>query len=110
MHNKKEKIRVVTDLNPVIAIIGGKTYVVGGSHWIEVPDDTTLDDIIWIDPMKKEMDRLKALRKTYEVLSSNQVDKYNVILEPNNNRCNCMGFKFHRHCKHLTNILNEINV
>ena len=44
-------IEIKGNIAPAIIKARSKTYVVSGNRpWIEVPDDTTLDDIKWIDP------------------------------------------------------------
>jgi len=64
--------------------------------WTPVSDDTTLDDIEWIDPYKKEITFIKKIK-------SSKGDTYYTIDKIGDQyRCNCPGAQFHnRICKHI---------
>lgn len=95
----KAMIEVRTKLNPAIiySVIDNKTYAVGGSDWVEVPDGTTLKDIKWVKPEGKS--KPKPQGKYIEVEGS-KGNTYIVKLEGNRVTCTCPGFKFRKSCKH----------
>jgi hypothetical protein len=80
----------------------GKTYIVAGCM-IPVPDDTTRED------MHKYVtySRPKPASNIWKI-KSDSGSTYTVTKRDNGNyTCNCVGFKFHRKCKHITRIMNE---
>jgi len=76
--------------------IDNKTYVTPG--WVEVPNNTQSNDIEIIYPNKPI--NLIA-RKEFKVKGSTGT-MYTVIIDPNlGNYCDCVGFGYHRSCKHI---------
>jgi len=77
-----------------------KTYVVPA--WIEVPEGTTVNDIEII----KDKESPKAhVRSVHQVLGS-KGNSYEVVIDNlHGNSCSCVGFSYHRNCKHLKSIV-----
>lgn len=76
----------------------GKTFAISGGRWIQVPTDTTLDEVSkWMIP-----DRPKPMYETIKVEGS-KGNTYNVRkdLKTNEMTCTCQGFKWRGKCKHL---------
>ena len=80
-----------------ISPIDNKKYIL--PTWIEVHDDTTIDDIDWVKPkLKKETVYVKGSMGTYKTTYDPNKKKYT---------CNCMGyFRSKGNCKH-TKALKE---
>lgn len=73
---------------PALAKLNGKLFIVPG--YIEVPNDTTLDNIQWIRP---------KVAKTNIV--TKHVGKYVLNIHSNGKiTCDCPGYTFRRKCKH----------
>lgn len=99
----------------------GKHYITGGiSHpaiahllnksvilpfWIDVPSDTTLDDIVWT---KSVNTKPKPISNIIEVSSSSGEGKYQIQKIGNTYKCNCPGYwrSKDRICKHIKQIIN----
>jgi len=76
-----------------------KTYIT--PPWIEVPNGTTKSDIEIVYEQK-----LTAIpfRSTHKVKGS-KGSMYDVIIDTiNGNSCTCVGFSFHRTCKHIKSL------
>ena len=79
----------------------GKTYVVPA--WIEVPKGTKHEDIQIIGkkepvPHKRSEHTIHSKSgKTYRVIIDNKIG----------NSCECVGFMYHRNCRHLKEIINK---
>lgn len=79
-----------------------KTYVCPG--WIEVPKGTKFSDIEIVQ--SKEKTKI-ASRSIHKVLGS-KGNSYEVVLDAiQGNSCSCVGFHYHRTCKHIVNILKQ---
>jgi hypothetical protein len=78
----------------------GKTYVVPA--WVEVPEGTTMNDI--------EIVGGKETPKTHERIvhqvAGSKGNSYEVVIDNlHGNSCSCVGFTYHRNCKHLKSII-----
>ncbi len=92
-------IVIKTKLNPAIMFgQDGKTYAVGGK-WIEVPNGTTINDILWDKP--SIIDRVKPTGKSIKVKGS-KGNEYIVSYNPTSKviSCTCTGYQFRKKCKH----------
>jgi len=105
---------IKSNLNPAIftSPATGKTYIVAGSQpWIEVPSETTLDDVKWVSPCKPGKGPSDARKELFEVEGS-RGNKYIVKQAANGSwSCECVGFGYRNDCKHIANcklILNSI--
>tara|TARA_R110000824_G_scaffold3750_6_gene17870 strand:- start:1893 stop:2165 length:273 start_codon:yes stop_codon:yes gene_type:complete len=84
----------------------GKTYAIGGSTWIEVPDGTVLSDVSkymvfdgWGTVTSNEVE--------HEVIGS-RGNKYTVRRNSESIwSCTCPGFGFRGKCKHTTKLQKE---
>jgi len=78
----------------------GQRYAVSGRHWVEVPDDTTREDLprylAWEPPQLPE----KAQEKSWSVEGS-KGNKYTVTARDDQWSCTCPGFGWRRRCKHI---------
>jgi len=92
-------ITVQTRLRPgIVKGLNNKTYAVGG-NWIEIPEGTTLNKIIWDKPISEVKQRPES--KSVEVIGS-KGSIYTVTHNPINNviACTCTGYQFRKKCKH----------
>ena len=84
---------------PCLANIGFKRYAISGGTWIEVPLDTTRDELdkymVWDRPKIDEVKRM-----TWEVEGS-KGNVYKVTLTGDRWSCTCPGFKWRNSCKHI---------
>ena len=79
-----------------------KTFVCPG--WIEVPNGTKFSDIEII-PTKEKVQI--ASRSVHKILGS-KGNAYEVVLDTiRGNSCTCIGFQYHRSCKHVVNLLKQ---
>ena len=87
----------------------GKYYAVSGGTWIEVPDDTTLEDakelFCWGAEARKYWDSNYSdePEKVIEVKGS-KGNTYKVTKQRDKWKCECSGFQFRGKCKHITNL------
>jgi len=107
-------IEVESSLNPAIfkSPTTGKTFIVAGDQpWIEIPPETTLDDVKWIPAFKPVKTATGGREQVFEVEGSRN-SKYTVKQAANGSwNCTCVGFGFRNKCKHVTNcklIINSI--
>ena len=88
---------------------GGKFYAVSGPVWIEVPDNTTLEDakelFCWGPEARKYWDSnySEEAVKTIEVKGS-KGRVYKVSKQGDKWKCSCPGFSFRGKCKHIANL------
>ena len=79
-----------------------KTFVCPG--WVEVSNGTKFSDIEIVngkEPVKV------ASRSLHKVVGS-KGDTYQVVLDNvHGNTCTCVGFTYHRTCKHIKSITNK---
>jgi hypothetical protein len=85
---------------PCLANIGFKRYAISGGVWIEVPLDTTRDELdkymVWDRPVIEDTKKL-----TWEVQGS-KGNIYKVTFEEGTRwSCTCPGFNWRRTCKHI---------
>lgn len=85
-----------------IVKFSGKTYVTPA--WVEVPEGTKLSDVEIVG--KLDNSKPSATRTVHTVKGS-RGDLYEVIIDDKlGNSCSCVGFQYHRNCKHIKQILN----
>ena len=95
--------KISSFLPPGIFHIGDKYYACPG--WHEVPENTTLDEVMerWTQEIPKIED--KPAYKIEEEVSSSKGDKtYMVTFDGPNWSCSCVGFGFRRNCSHIKKI------
>jgi hypothetical protein len=81
--------------------VSGKTYVVPA--WIEVPKGTKMEDIQIIG--KKEPVPHKRSEHT---INSKSGKTYRVVVDNKlGNSCECIGFMYHRSCRHLKQVIEH---
>lgn len=85
----------------------GKKYVTPA--WIEVPIDTTLDDVEIVFDNIQINQPVESSRTAYEVEGSKGAIYEVIIDSQQGNSCSCVGFGFHRNCKHIKQILAQSN-
>lgn len=79
-----------------------KTFVCPG--WVEVPNGTKFSDIEIV--AKKESVKI-ASRSIHKVLGS-KGNVYNVVIDTvQGNSCSCVGYTYHRTCKHIKSVTNK---
>ena len=78
----------------------GTRYAVAGSQWVEVPADTTREDLhhylLWEPPEVPET----SSGQSWQVQGS-KGDAYAVRLRGDQWSCTCAGFGWRRKCKHV---------
>ena len=82
----------------------GQKWAISGQHWIEVPDDMTLDRVgeyMVVDDRFTPPQLAEVL--TYDVVGS-KGNTYMVTNDRGNWTCTCAGFGFRRKCRHITEI------
>ena len=82
----------------------GQKWAVSGQHWVEVPDDMTLDRVseyMVVDDRFTPPQLAEVL--TYDVVGS-KGNTYMVTNDRGNWTCTCAGFGFRRKCRHITEI------
>ena len=92
-------IRVDCPFPPALFVAqDGKTYVVGGGPWIEVPTGTLLEDIEWtgyperIEPVNDDQ---------LWTVSGSKGKTYTVRVTNGHWSCTCPGHQFRRKCRHV---------
>ena len=73
--------------------VDGKKYIV--PNWIEVPKETTFEQIKWIPILYEkfvDLAHVKASRGNTIYVISKKGNEY---------KCTCSGFKFKKGCKHV---------
>ena len=64
--------------------------------WVPVPDNTTLNDIEWINPYSRKRELIKRVK------SSRGNIYYNIVAIGKEITCDCPGAKYrNRNCKHI---------
>ena len=82
----------------------GQKWAISGQHWIEVPDDMTLDRVgeyMVVDDRFTPPQLTEVL--TYDVVGS-KGNTYTVTNDRGNWTCTCAAFGFRRKCRHITEI------
>jgi len=82
----------------------GQKWAISGQHWIEVPDDMTLDRVgeyMVVDDRFTPPQLTEVL--TYDVVGS-KGNTYMVTNDRGNWTCTCAGFGFRRKCRHITEV------
>ena len=101
---------VESTLNPAIfkSPTTGKTFIVAGSQpWIEVPPETTLNDVRWI-PTYKPQKALSNERERLFKVQGTTGNEYTVKRAANGSwGCDCIGFGYRNKCKHITNTIES---
>lgn len=83
-----------------------KLYAVGGGTWLQVPEDTTIDNI-HLYMRKKEYVRVAPIKK-FKVKSKGKA--YTVEVWKNESiTCECSGFRYRKICKHVQAIQKVVN-
>ena len=82
----------------------GKTYIVAGCM-IEVPDETTFADMHKY--VTYERPKIPNSTDTWKVKSSSGSTYTVVKLDNGEYTCTCIGFKYHRKCKHIRQVKNQ---
>lgn len=84
------------------SIYDGKKFV--APAWIEVPADTQFSDIEIVMDLPKPVETKRSL---HDVKGSTGTIYQVVIDTQNGNSCSCVGFNFHRNCKHIKQVLSQ---
>ena len=82
----------------------GQKWAISGQHWIEVPDDMTLDRVgeyMVVDDRFTPPQLTEVL--TYDVVGS-KGNTYTVTNDRGAWTCTCAGFGFRRKCRHITEV------
>ena len=92
---------VEVTLNPALTTgQDGKRYAISGSTWIEVPHDTTFEDLPMYMVVKQREDIQQQGEASWQVTGS-KGSNYTVSLRQGQWSCSCPGFGWRRRCKHV---------
>ena len=83
----------------------GIRYAIAGSAWVEVPPDTTFDELHKYMTYKPREIKRPTGEKVWKVEGS-KGNIYTVKLSDGAYSCTCPGFGFRRKCRHITEIKN----
>ena len=72
-------------------------------HWIKVNDDVTFDNVLKYIPAHIIENEKKYQVKRFKVPGK----KYIIMQTGSYWSCSCVGFRYHKKCKHLTQFKNE---
>ena len=78
----------------------GKRYAISGSTWVEVPPDTTFDELPLYMVVKQREDNQEQGEESWQVTGS-KGSSYTVSIRQGQWSCSCPGFGWRRKCKHI---------
>jgi hypothetical protein len=78
----------------------GKRYAISGNTWIEVPPETTFEDLPMYMVVKQREDIQQQGEALWQVTGS-KGSSYTVSLRESQWSCTCAGFGWRRRCKHI---------
>ena len=78
----------------------GKRYAISGSVWVEVPPETTFEDLPMYMVVKQCEDIQQQGEESWQVTGS-RGSSYTVSLRQGQWSCSCPGFGWRRRCKHV---------
>jgi len=84
----------------------GQRYAVSGCHWVEVPADTTRDDLPRYMTWKASPLPESKPSKTWSVEGS-KGNIYTVTDSGGQLSCTCPGYGWRRKCRHIENTKNN---
>ena len=91
-------------MNPALYEKEGKMYII--PQWIEVHPQTTINDVVWIQP-KPHIE--KIIEKSE---STSGMGQYKTTYDPSKGvfKCNCMGYfrAKDRRCKHIKSLEEKV--
>lgn len=105
-HHNGKLYEVASFLPPAISKIGNKTFIVAGGMF-ECLAGTTRYDLVWQPTKKRQAKTQIVTLLTTTKASSNGKEQYNIVVTNQVATCSCIGFKYHRKCKHLRQALDE---
>jgi len=93
---------------PVIVTLAAnnKRYVRSFWTWVEI------DDYITLDMVMEEYSKLRPYKAYIAPVTrvKHTVGNYEVVIDlQNGNSCTCVGFSYHRNCKHIKSVLATQN-
>ena len=78
----------------------GKRYAISGCVWVEVPPETTFDELPLYMVLKEREDNTGEGNKSWQVVGS-RGSTYTVRFSQGQWSCTCAGFGWRRTCKHI---------
>lgn len=89
---------------PMIVNLVNKSAII--PWWINVPLDTTLNDIVWI---REDNESVQIQPEFIEIKSSSSNEKYRITKRINKYHCTCPGYwrSKDRVCKHIKQVIKE---
>lgn len=97
--------QIISHLPPhlIVSPLSGKKYIV--PHWIEVPNETTLDEVQsrWVRPESK-IPKASSELQEFEVKSTDGERTYKITFQNNLWTCTCKKFPFKKSCRHINHI------
>ena len=88
-------ITIKGSMNPTVINTVDGTFAVSRSNWVEVPVETKLKDIKWINTSPK-------VKKSKPM--SWKVKDYTVSFNGSFYSCMCLGYTYRKTCKHIKQI------
>ena len=81
----------------------GKRYAISGCVWVEVPPETTFDELPLYMVVKEREDNTGEGDSSWQVAGS-KGNSYTVNFSRGQWTCTCAGFAWRRICKHIEEI------
>ena len=78
----------------------GKRYAISGGVWVEVPPNTTFDELPLYMVIKKVVNKKVEDEESWQV-SGSKGASYTVSFRQGQWSCTCPGFGWRRSCKHI---------
>jgi len=108
-------IKISGPMNPTVfqSPVSDKWYACAGGEWLEVPADTQLSDLDWVDDWKKEGALIdpEINRCHRTTVKGSKGNEYKVeVWTDGKTNCECTGFAYRRTCKHVEAVKAERNV
>ena len=83
--------------------VNGVCYAIAGSIWVEVPPETTFDELGKYMAYKRPVFERPVGEKVWRVEGS-KGNIYTIKLSDGAYSCTCPGFSFRRKCRHIEGV------
>tara|TARA_B100000941_G_scaffold254540_1_gene202782 strand:- start:174 stop:665 length:492 start_codon:yes stop_codon:yes gene_type:complete len=103
------KTPIVVDMPPLLYTdANDQKWAISGQNWIEVPDDTTFEDLDRYMVVRQRSDTSPVAEvRTYDVEGS-KGNTYTVTDHGGTWTCTCAGFGWRRKCRHIREVRDEL--
>ena len=103
MEEENNKVKIYMNPALIRSNFDNNLYLVSGSVWIKVPDNTKLSDYHKYMILDRKIKETEI--KNWNITGSSGTE-YTVSLKDNSYSCSCQGFKFSKNktCKHIDEV------